>query len=123
MITTNTQLAGPASGAREIVATPNATADNAVVSTACKIVSLVIDNSANSAASYVKLYDNAAPTVGTTVPDEVIYVRAGRVRRINYSTDKLEFNTALSWACVTTGGTSGVTAPTSSVSMTVTVHT
>ena len=80
-----------------------------------------IDNSANSgAASYVKLYNLASGsvTVGTTVPDEVIYVPAGVViTHVPYTgaTPGKTFGTALSAACVTVGGTAGATSPSSSV--------
>lgn len=117
-----TALSSPQSGAKEIVLTPTATADDAVVGAAAKVASIYVDNSANSAASYVCLYDNADPTVGTTVPDEVIYVRAGKKRWINYVDDKLEFGTAISVACKTAGGTAGTTSPTSTVTMRMTVH-
>lgn len=84
-----------------------------------------IDNSANSgAATYVKLFNLAAGsvTVGTTVPDEVIYVPAGA--KITHmlmtgANPGKSFNTALSAIAVTAGGTGGSTAPTSSVPVTI----
>lgn len=85
------------------------------------LFSIKIDNSANSgAASYVKLFNVASGsvTVGTTAPDEVIYVPASAVVTQNYWTGAnagVTFGTALSACCVTTGGTAGSTAPASSV--------
>jgi hypothetical protein len=86
---------------------------------------LIIDNSANAAAaSYVKLYNLAAGSVivGTTSPDEVIYVPAAAVITQAYFTKAVlgkTFGTALAAACVTTGGTAGTSAPVSSVIVTV----
>lgn len=86
---------------------------------------VIVDNSANvGAASYVKLYNLAAGSVvvGTTVPDEVIYVPAGKVITVPYFTGAAlgkTFGSALSAACLTTGGTAGTTPPVSSVIVTV----
>ena len=80
-----------------------------------------IDNTANAgAASYVKLFNlaNGSVTLGTTAPDEVIYVPAASlVTRTFYTGAVLgvTFGTALSAACVTTGGTAGTVSPASSV--------
>jgi hypothetical protein len=85
---------------------------------------VTIDNSANAgAASYVKLYNLAAGSVvvGTTSPDEVIYVPQGiKITHVFYTGSVLgkTFGTALSAACVTTGGTAGATPPVSSVVLT-----
>lgn len=85
---------------------------------------LTIDNSANGgAASYVKLYNLASGSVvvGTTSPDEVIYVPGGaKITHVFYTGSTLgkTFGTALSAACVTTGGTAGATPPVSSVILT-----
>ena len=85
---------------------------------------VVVDNSLNGASSYVKLYNLASGsvTVGTTVPDEVVFVPANaRVTQV-YSTSASPgktFGTALSAACVTTGGTTGNTGPSSNVVVTV----
>jgi|SRR6185369_16219985 len=100
------------------------TADGIKASSAL-VYSIVIDNSANGgAASYVKLYNVAsgAVTVGTTSPDEVIYVPAGKIVTVYYfdsATPGKTFGTALTAACVTTGGTAGTTSPVSSVKVTV----
>mgnify|MGYP001589379178 CR=1 FL=1 len=74
-----------------------------------------IDNTANAAASYVKLYDAAAPTIGTTAPDWIFKVAAS-VRRVLAITEGFAF-TNLSMACVTAGGTAGTTNPTSNVAV------
>jgi hypothetical protein len=88
------------------------------------LYSVLIDNSANvGAASYVKIWNLASGSVvlGTTAPDEVIYVPAGIVVTHFLYTGAVPgkaFNTALSAACVTTGGTGGVTGPSSAVKAT-----
>jgi|SRR6267378_2519133 len=79
-----------------------------------------IDNTLNAAISYFKMYNNAAPTIGTTAPDEIIMVAASSKITIPLQTGNPPvpgkvFATALSYACVTAGGTAGTTAPTSAV--------
>lgn len=96
-----------------------------IKSSSAKVFSITIDNTANvSVASYVKLFNLASGsvTLGTTVPDEVIYVPANSIiTMVLYTgaTPGKTYATALSAACVTTGGTAGVTAPSSSVSVTI----
>jgi hypothetical protein len=73
-----------------------------------------LDNSANAAASYLKLYNATAPTIGTTVPDFIVFAPAAT--RISLVLPAgLTFGTGLSYACVTAGGTAGTTPPTSDV--------
>jgi hypothetical protein len=79
--------------------------DNNVRGIAGKVYMIEVDNSANAAASYLKLYDDGNPTVGTTVPEFVLRVKAGQ-RRPLVIPEGLDF-TILSFACVTTGGTAG----------------
>jgi hypothetical protein len=89
------------------------------------VYSVIVDNTANGAATYVKLYNVASGsvTVGTTVPDEVIYVPASVVVTHVFYTAAAAgktFGTALSAAAVTAGGTAGTTSPSSSASVTLT---
>lgn len=101
-----------------------ATAD-AVKASSAVVYSVIADNSLNGgASSYVKLYNAASGgvTVGTTVPDEVIYVPAGAVITHMLFTSAAPgktFGTALTAACVTAGGTAGTTPPVSSVKVTI----
>src|SRR5690348_2817588 len=87
-----------------------ATAD-AVKASSAVVYYVLVDNTANgAAASYVKLYNVASGsvTVGTTVPDEVIYAPAGAKVTVPYFTGAnpgKTFGTALTAACLTTGGT------------------
>ena len=83
-----------------------------------RLYSLVIDNSLNNAATYVKLYNVASGSVvlGTTAPDEIIYVPASAIITVPYYTSANPgkvFGTALSAAAVTAGGTAGTTSPSS----------
>ena len=95
-----------------------------VKSSSALLLFVKVDNSQNiSAPAYVKLFNlnNVSVTLGTTPPDEIIYVPAGTVVTREYFTSAVvgvTFGTALSAACVTTGGTAGTTAPASPVSVT-----
>jgi hypothetical protein len=100
------------------------TADG-VKSSSALVYSVTVDNSLNGgSASYVKLFNLASGSVvvGTTAPDEIIYVPGGAVITQVYSTSAAPgktFGTALSAFCVTTGGTAGSTSPSSNVSVTI----
>jgi len=95
--------------------TSNATAENDVNGGAAVFYGIEVDNSLNSSAVYVKLYNNAGPTVGTTAPDITMKVSAGSTRRMMVA-EGIAFATALSFATVTDGGgTAGTTNPTNSV--------
>lgn len=74
---------------------------------------LELDNTANVAASFFKIYNVGAATVGTTVPDWVIMVPASVSRSLVVPTG-LTFGTAISYAATTAGGTAGSTSPSSS---------
>ena len=91
-----------------------ATAQNNVTGASSTIYFIDIDNSANGAASFLKIYDHAAPTVGTTDPDWVVRVAASTRSQVVFP-QGLATTTGISLACVTTGGTGGTTSPTSSV--------
>ena len=86
----------------------------AVKASSAVLYELEMDNTANGAASYLKLWNTAAAsvTVGTTAPDMVIMVPAS-VSRTLVVPSGLTFGTALSYAAVTTAGTAGTTSPTS----------
>lgn len=111
------------SPAIEIIFTDTALGNVAdgIKSASAKLYSVTVDNSANGgAATYVKLYNLASGsvTVGTTVPDDVIYVPGGAIVNRTYWTSAapgVTFGTALSMAALTTGGTAGVTSPASAV--------
>ena len=93
------------------------TSENDVKSGAATVFAVQINNALNaSATSYLKMYNAAAPTVGTTAPDMVLFAVGGATT--NYAFPKgIAFGTGLSYACVTTAGTAGTTAPTSAVTV------
>ena len=111
------------SPAIEIIFTDTALGNVAdgIKGSSAKLYSVTVDNSANGgAATYVKLYNLASGsvTVGTTVPDDVIFVPGGAIVNRTYWTSAapgVTFGTALSMAALTTGGTAGVTSPASAV--------
>ncbi len=80
------------------------------------LYSLILDNSANVATSYVKLYDAASGsvTVGSTAPDWIFKVPASTKLTIILP-ETIAFGTALTEATVTAGGTAGTSNPSSAV--------
>jgi hypothetical protein len=95
------------------------TCDNAaekdVMAGPCRLASLYVNNAENSASSYLKLYDDENPTVGTTVPDFVIEVPGRFIGSLPCNPPNgYPFSTGLSFAAVTAGGTAGTTSPSSS---------
>ncbi len=123
MSITQIQVTSPAN---EIIFTDTAMGAtiDAVKASSATVYYVQVDNSLNGAASYVKLYNVASGSVvvGTTVPDQVIFVPGNaRVTEV-YTTVAAPgkaFGTALSAACVTAGGTAGVTGPSSAVVVTI----
>ena len=115
------------SPSNEIVFNDSALGNSAdgIKASSALVYSIVVDNSANGgAASYVKLFNLASGSVvvGTSAPDEILYVPAGAVITQVYWTSSnpgKTFASALSAVCVTTGGTAGSTSPSSNVSVTV----
>jgi hypothetical protein len=97
---------------------------DAVKASSTLLLYVMVDNSANAGAPcYLKLYNvtSGSVTVGTTACDECIYVPNGAIiTQLFYTsaTPGKTFGTALSAACVTTGGTAGITSPSSSVKVT-----
>jgi len=92
----------------------NATAQTSVTGAAGTIYMIDVDNTGNPAdVAYLKIYDDAAPTVGTTDPDFILKVPVNQRRQI-VCPDGLDF-ADLSFAVVTAPGTPGTTAPTNPV--------
>lgn len=102
-------------GSKIIVQTvADATANNDVTGTVGSIYQIQIDNTANSDNSaYLKIFDNAAPVIGTTAPDFIFKCPANTKIDIAVIAG-LAFNN-LSFIAVTTGGTTGAVAPTNPV--------
>lgn len=110
------------SPANEIIFTDTALGAlvDAVKASSAVVYSISVNNAANAAASYVKLWNVASGsvTVGTTAPDLIIYVPGLSTIVQNWftlSAPGITLATAVSMACVTTGGTAGTTPPGSSV--------
>ena len=111
-----TQTTTTVLGATLFQDTANGNTAVSVKASSATVYLLELDNTANSAATYVKLYNLASGSVvvGTTAPDAIILVP---------STTKIDvavpsgwiFGTALSVASLTTGGTAGVTSPASAM--------
>lgn len=97
----------------------NAGANNNITASTATVYCVIIDNTGNPTQSvHTKLYDNAAPTVGTTVPDEIMLCQGGALRAYFFP-DGLAFGTALSFACTQEAGTGGTTDPTADVTVTI----
>lgn len=97
---------------------------DSIKASSARVFWIALDNSANSGASYLKLFNVASGgvTLGTTAPDEIIYVPGLSIVIVNYGTSAAPgkiFGTALTAACVTTAGTAGTTPPSSAVICTV----
>ena|ERR1700687_4482510 len=93
---------------------------DAIKASSARLYSVIIDNTLNASASYVKLFNlgSGSVVVGTTAPDEIIFVPGLALVTVTYFTGAAQgkvFATALSAFCVTTGGTAGSTSPSSSV--------
>ena len=79
------------------------------------VFSVFINNTANSGTPvYLRLWNNASPTVGSTAPDMLLICPAGVSRQYNFG-DGVAFGTALSYACTTTGAANANTGPSNSV--------
>lgn len=93
------------------------TAENDVAGGSAVVFIVDCDNRQNSDPSYTKIWNHAAPTVGTTAPDCIIRT-TGQVRRaVLYGFSGTTFGTAVSFATLTQGGTAGSTGPSNSVTV------
>lgn len=96
----------------------NSSAAVAIKASSATVYYIYADNSANGAATYLKLWNTAAGsvTVGTTVPDMVILLPASTI--VNFPIPQgLAFGTALSCASTTAGGTTGAVAPSTAITV------
>ncbi len=93
-----------------------ATPNNDVTGAAGTLYTVEVDNTGNPAdPAYLKIYDSAAPVVGTTAPSLIFHVPVN-VRRSFVMPQGWAFS-HLSFACVTAAGTAGATAPTNPVAV------
>lgn len=91
--------------------------DELVDGTSGTFYTIYVDNSSNSGAVYVKLWDNsdaANITVGTTVPDWIFPVAASSTKQFCFP-DGFAYDAGLVMACVTSAGTEGTSSPTNDV--------
>lgn len=107
------------------IAVCDETAENDVRGGPCTLTHVNVNNSGNAAEiEYLKFYDHLAPTVGTTVPIEIIQIDAGE--DLSYTLNGgagLAFATGLSVAAVTGAGTAGATGPGSAMLVTLETET
>lgn len=96
--------------------TDNAGTVVGVKASSAVIYAIDIDNSANAATTFVKLWNVASGsvTIGTTPPDMIIPVPASTRLPIPIPSG-ITFATAVTVASVTAAGTAGSTGPTSDV--------
>lgn len=113
MALTTTPLNNPIGAAIVTQTVCNATPNDDVRAGASTVYQVDIDNTANGAATFVKFYDNAAPSVGTTAPDYIFRVPASVRKVFTLDLSGIAFATALSFAAVTAGGTAGTSNPSS----------
>ena len=75
-----------------------------------------LDNTANAAISYTKLFNTGTVSVGSTVPDTVLMIPASAKITLVFP-NGVTFPTALSECTTTAGGTAGSTSPSSAVAV------
>lgn len=97
-------------GSKIVIQTDSTGTVDANVTGAAAVLFMVdVDNSANAAEdAYLKLYNAAAPTIGTTDPEMVVCVLQG-TRRQFVIPEGTAFGSGISMATVTTSGTPGTT--------------
>ena len=109
------------SGAKVVRDTSLAATFQTAVGASAVLYLIQADNSANAAqVNYLKLWNNASPTVGTTAPDMIVRLPAGSTVKLAITGDDADgvtFGTAITMACVQEAGTAGTSAPTSAVSV------
>tara|TARA_R100001086_G_scaffold235726_2_gene158789 strand:- start:1381 stop:1743 length:363 start_codon:yes stop_codon:yes gene_type:complete len=81
---------------------------------------VLIDNTLNTAKSYVKIYNNSGPSPGTTAPDMVLVAPAQNTIAYTFASGVAFSN--FSFACVTTPGTAGAVGPTNAVVVSCLTH-
>lgn len=93
----------------------DATPEKNALGVAGTLFMLAIDNGANAAIEYVKIYDAQDATVGTTDPDFTFPIAASSKKTI-FCPSGVTLDTGLTFACVSDGGgTAGTTNPGSAV--------
>ncbi len=121
MAITVIDLVGPPTGSRLLKddSAGGSPAENVAANK--KLRHVYVDNSLNNVPVYVKFYDAASVTVGTTDPVMIIPVPASSEKTVTFQSDVYTFAN-LSWAVTTEAGTGGTTSPASAVKLEVLVH-
>ena len=88
------------------------------VSSSATVYTLDLDNSANGAVTYFKLYDNAGPTYGTTEPSIIVKVAAS-TRQVWTVAQGLSLANGFSVCASTAGGKTAGSSPSSNFNMSV----
>jgi hypothetical protein len=117
MAVTTTPLSSPIATKLLKDTDSDATAEADVLSGTGTIFMVTIDNTANGAVSYTKIYDAASATVGTTAPDFILRTTASTKQTFVFGApgSGVALTTGLTFATVTAAGTAGTTSPTSNV--------
>ena len=110
MALTTTPQANPLGATLVTQTTATAAADDDLFTGAATLHMVDIDNAANVAAVYVKLFNNTNPTVGTTAADAV-YMCPGSVRRVFPVPSGVAYSVGISIACVTGALEADTTSP------------
>jgi len=113
MAQTTTPLSNPIGAAIVKESAASGTANNDVRAGASTLYQVDVDNTANGAATFVKFYDSASPTVGTTAPDYIFKVPASTRKVFTLDLSGVAFATGISFCAVTAGGTAGTSSPSS----------
>ncbi len=98
----------------------DSTANSLPVGSSVTLDGVLINNTRNTHKVYVKIYDNADPSVGTTAPDCVLVADAGATVAYTFSFGIAFSN--FSFACVQEPGTSGATNPDNDVVVSCLTH-
>ena len=113
MAMTSTPIVNPIGAAIVKESAVSSTPDNDVRAGATTVYQVDVDNTANSAATFIKMADAASITVGTTSPEYILKVPASVRKVFTFDLAGVLFATGLSFYGVTTAALAGNTSPAS----------
>jgi len=87
-----------------------------------QIYSVYIDNTSNNEAMYLKIFEAAGPTLGTTDPSFLFSVAASSTIQYDFP-QGIDYTTALTFACVKENADDGETGPDSAMIVRITINT
>lgn len=79
-----------------------------------QVFAVYVDNTSNTHATYLKLYNHATPTVGSTIPAILLKVQASSKFTLFWPVAPTLSN-ACTFVCVAEPGTAGTTSPVNNV--------